>query len=167
MPEKTTADHRSAPGAVLRGREVVRAALVTVVGRAQRELALFAVRPDPFYLDAEPFIAGLAAFAARHRQNRARLLIDDPARLAREHARLAEVLRRLSDAVELREIAEPDRGRSDLFLLVDRREYLTLDDGAAVEGRAGQGRPEAMALVDAFEAMWDRASPASLRPLGL
>lgn len=166
MPQTAT-DPRSPPGTALRGREAVRDALPALPGRAQRELSLFAVRPDPYYLDSERFVAELAGFAARHRHNRARLLVDDPAWLAREHTRLTELLRRLSDGIELREIAEHDRGRSDLFLLIDRREYLVLEDGAAVEGRAGRTRREAIALAEAFEAMWERANAAFLRPLGL
>lgn len=166
MPE-TKAEHRSAQGAVLRGREAVRDAFVPLLGRAQREVVLFAVHPDPFFFDAEHFVAELAAFAARHRHNVARLLVDDPTRLSREHTRLTKVLRRLSDGIQMRQIAEHDRGRSDLFLLIDRREYLVLDDGAGIDGHAGVTRREAIALSEAFEAMWERGTPASPRPLGL
>lgn len=164
MPETT--EHRSAPGTTLRGREAVRNAFSQLVTRAQRELTVFAVRPDPFYFD-ESFTAGLATFAARHGHNHARLLVDDAARFGRDHTRLAEVVRRLSDAIQLREIGEYDRGRCDLFLLRDRREYLTLEDGAAIEGRTGEARREAVTLSEAFEAMWERGTPAALRPLGL
>lgn len=166
MPEPGNVDQR-VPSTLLQGREAVRAALPPLLGRAQRDVLLFAVRPDPYYFDTEPFAAELAAFASRHRQNRARFLVDDPARLAREHTRLADALHRLTDVVQLREIAEHDRGRADVFLLIDRRAYLVLEDGAAMEARAGETPREAVALAEGFEAMWERAIPAFLRPLGL
>lgn len=166
MPETKT-EHRSAQGAVLRGREAVRDAFAPLLVRARREVALFAVHPDPFYLDAEHFVDALAAFATRHRHNLARLLVDDPARLFREHIRLAGVMRRVSDGIQVREMAEHDRGRSDLFLLIDRREYLVLDDAAGIDGRVGAARREAIALSETFEAMWERGTPSPPRPLGL
>jgi hypothetical protein len=167
MPETRIANDKPVGGTRLRGRDVIRETMPPLLGRARREVVVFAAHPEPSYLDTEPFVAELAAFVARHRQNRARLLVDDPARLAREHVRLAEALRRVSDSIEVREIAEHDRGRSDLFVLVDGREYLVLEDCAGIEGRAGDTRREAIALAEAFEAMWERGIPAALRPLGL
>lgn len=167
MPESRAVNQESAEGTGLRGREALRDAMPPLLARAQREVAVFAARPEPSYLDNERFVAELAAFAARHRQNLVRLLVDDPVVLAREHVRLAEVLRRLSDAIQVRGIAEHDRGRPDLFVLIDRREYLLLPDGSGIDGRHGAARREAIALSETFEDMWARGIPASLRPLGL
>ena len=154
--------------ALLRGSEAVRDALPTLVDRAVRELALFAPHLPAGLFNTMAFSRALASFAARQRQNRVRLLVEDAQQALRDNDRVIALARRLSDTLLIRRVAEDDRGNRGVFLLADHAAYLQQHDLDAAEAILDtRGGPPLAELLQRFDEMWERSEPVALTPLGL
>jgi sugar-specific transcriptional regulator TrmB len=166
QPEKTDAAP-DVEGAV-QGREALANAVAALLRSARREVRLFAPCIEPAVFHTPPVTSAIAHFAAAHSRNRVNVLIEDVAQVMRENGRLIELARRLADNVELREVEDNDRGARDLFLLVDRSAFLTLEDIGRSDGVVSARAPQELAqLITRFDDVWERATPVALRTLGL
>jgi hypothetical protein len=157
---------RLPPAASVRGREALCAAVVALMGEAQRAVRLYAAQLDPAVFDSSAVADALAAFA-RDPRNRAAMLLENAAVL--EHnQRLLAVARRLAGTVQLRQADEQDRGARALYLLVDRAAHLQQEDVTRTEAViARQTARETTRLVEQFDAAWERGTGIALRTLGL
>ncbi len=155
--------------AVIRGRDEIRDHIAALVERAGREVAVFAPQYDAFYFNTARLADALARFAARHRQNRARVLVEDTEQLLRDNERVVELIRRFSDAIELRQLDEQDVGLRELWVCTDHNGYLQQLDVAKPECVVDfNNRQEAAALVRRFDEVWNRGVPLpGVRTLGL
>jgi hypothetical protein len=164
-PATETNDTALAEGAI-RGPEKIREAIVTLVRLGRRVVRLSAPHLDPAVFNTAVVADAIVAFAKRP-QNRMQILLEDVAQVRRDNDRLIVLVRRLADAVELREVDDSLRGSRDLYLLIDRSACLVQEDvdrNDAVVHRAGS---EAASRIARFDAAWDQASPVALRTLGL
>ncbi len=154
---------------VLSDRAAVRGFVERLIGTAQREIVIFAPRLDPALFDDMPVVQALAHFAARHRHNRARLLVEDTVQAIRDNDNLVALCRRLGEFIQLRQVDDTHYGLREQFLVADRRAYLHQEDFSRPECVAAlAGGPAAARLVQRFEAMWDRAHvPEGLHTPGL
>lgn len=154
---------------VLRGRDALRDALALLIDQAHRSVALCAPTLPPELFNTVAFSRALASFAARHRQNQARILLGDVAQAMRDNDRVVGLARRLSDTVGVREFSEDDRGVRELLLLVDQRAFIQLTDPDETQALACDGGGPLVAETYArLDAMWQRSLPiGAIQPVGL
>jgi len=167
---KSTASSKSAPERrIIRDRAEISDFLSTLAEQATREIVLYAPQLDGQFFNNSRFARALASFAARHRQNLARIVVEDTAQALRENDRLVGLCRRLSDFIHLRGVAEEHLGIREMFMVVDHRGYLHQQ---AVELPDCVTHPDnahdAVILTRRFNELWDRSEPiAALHTSGL
>lgn len=154
---------------VLRDRDGARDFIARLIEAAQREIDVFAPQLDPHLFNRARLARGLAGFAARHRRNRARFLVEDAAQAIRDNDCLVDLCRRFSEAIELRMVDEAYLGIREMFMVVDRTGYLHQEDTDRPECVADAAdKGQAVKLALRFEQMWDRSAPVpGLHPPGL
>lgn len=154
---------------IIRDRSEVSDFLAMLVENATREIVIFAPQLDSAYFNTSRFSRALASFAARHRQNLARIVIEDTDQAIRDNDRLVGLCRRLSDFIHMQQVAEEHLGIREMFLVVDHRGYLHQQDTASpncvIHPNDGH---EAILLTRRFNELWDRSEPiVALRAAGL
>lgn len=169
-----TAKNSSVPEAaaqrrIIRGRTEVSDFLAQLAENATREIVIFAPRLDGACFNTSRFARALASFAARHRQNLARIVVEDAEHAVRENDRLVGLCRRLSDFIHMQRVAEEHLGIREMFMVVDHRGYLHQQD---VDKPDCVAHPhdghEAVMLARRFNELWDRSEPiTALRISGL
>lgn len=154
---------------VLRDREGTRDFIARLIEAARREIDVFAPQLDPYLFNNPRLARGLAVFAARHRRNRARFLVEDTAQVIRDNDCLVDLCRRFGEAIELRMVDEAYLGIREMFVVVDRTGYLHQEDTGRFECVADAAdKGQAVKLALRFEQMWDRSAPvAGLHTPGL
>src|SRR3972149_5479078 len=169
-----TTKNSSAPEAppqrrIIRDRHEVSDFLVVLAENATREIVIFAPRLDGAYFNTSRFARALASFAARHRQNLARIVIEDAEQAIRDNDQLVGLCRRLSDFIHIRQVAEEHLGIREMFVVVDHRGYLHQQDTAKPDCVIHpRDRHEAVLLTRRFNELWDRSEPVvALRAAGL
>lgn len=153
-------------GAV-QGQEALRGAVAALLQLARRDARLAAPFLDPAIFNTASVADALADFVTRHPRNRIRILIEDISQLMRDNGRLVGLVRRLADSVELREVAENERGARDLYCVADHAVCLVQEAADGMDGIVSRVPREIAALVERFDAVWNRAPPVALRTLGL
>lgn len=169
-----TAKNSSAPEAapqrrIIRDRTEVSDFLATLAENATREIVIFAPRLDGAFFNSSRFARALASFAARHRQNLARIVVEDTEQTLRDNDRLVGLCRRLSDFIHMQKVAEEHLGIREMFMVVDHRGYLYQQDTAKPDCVAHpHDGNEAVLLTRRFNELWDRSEPiVALRATGL
>lgn len=154
---------------IIRDRAEVSDFLATLAENATREIVIFAPRLDGAFFNGSRFARALASFAARHRQNLARIVVEDTEQTLRDNDRLVGLCRRLSDFIHMQQVAEEHLGIREMFMVVDHRGYLYQQDTAKPDcvAHAHDGH-EAVLLTRRFNELWDRSEPiVALRATGL
>jgi len=143
--------------------------MAPLLEHARRKVLVFSPRMDGYYFNKAQITQALAGFAAAHRNNRARFLVEDAAQTLRDNVRLIDLCRRLSDFVQMRQVVEEDRGLREMYIVVDDKDYVQQPDVLKPEYIVGtDARREAMALATRFERMWERSvAVPEIHPLGL
>ena len=154
---------------ILRDRGEVSDFLAGLAENATREIVVFAPHLDGAFFNSSRFARALASFAARHRQNLARIVVEDTEQALRDNDRLVGLCRRLSDFIHMHQVAEEHLGMREMFVVVDHRGYLHQQDIAKPDclthPRDGH---EAVMLTRRFNELWDRSEPIiALRATGL
>lgn len=169
-----TAKNSSAPEAppqrrIIRDRAEVGDFLATLAENATREIVIFAPRLDGAFFNSSRFARALASFAARHRQNLARIVVEDTQQALRDNDRLVGLCRRLSDFVHMQQVAEEHLGIREMFMVVDHRGYLYQQDTDKPDCVTHpHDSHEAVLLTRRFNELWDRSEPiVALRATGL
>lgn len=170
-----TADNPSAgndPGAqsrIIRDRGEVGEFLAGLVEGATREIVVFAPQLDSVLFNTARVSRALASFAARHRHNLARFVVEDTEQALRDNDRLVGLCRRLSDFIHLHRVAEEHLGIREMFVVVDHAGYLRQEDTTKPDCVAApRDARQAVQLARRFNELWDRSEPvASLRAAGL
>lgn len=154
---------------VLRQREEVSASLANLLGHARHQISVFGPQLDPALFNVGAITHLLASFAAHHRHNRARFLIEDTDQVRHDNARLIELCRRMSEFVDIRQVGEEHVGLREFFVVVDRSGYLHQGDITRPEFVIDpHGPAQAAQLLMHFDAMWARSEPIlEIRTIGL
>lgn len=154
---------------LLRDRIEISHFLAVLAENATREIVIFAPRLDGAFFNTSRFARALASFAARHRQNLARIVVEDTEQTLRDNDRLAGLCRRLSDFIHMHRVAEEHVGMREMFIVVDHRGYLRQEDIAKPDCLAHlKDAHEAVLLTRRFNELWDRSEPIiALRGAGL
>ncbi|GAB4508942.1 MAG: hypothetical protein Tsb0026_08300 [Sulfuricaulis sp.] len=154
---------------IIRDRAEVSNFLALLAENATREIVIFAPRLDGTYFNNSRFARALASFAARHRQNLARIVVEYTEQALRDNDRLVGLCRRLSDFIHMHQVAEEHLGIREMFVVVDHRGYLHQQDtdkpDCVTHPHDGH---EAVLLTRRFNELWDRSEPiVALRATGL
>jgi hypothetical protein len=164
MPDIREKEPGASPSSLpitLKDREAIRDRIASLVESARRELIVFVPQMDAYFFNGADVARSLASFAARHRYNRARLLVEDATQTLRDNDRLVGVCRRLSEFIQLRQVSEQHLGLREMFVIVDGVSYLHQLDVTEPECVVEPaGRKRAAELCRRFEAMWERSEPA-------
>lgn len=152
------------------GLDAVIAAATAVVRASSRRACLFAPRLESRLWNQPAIVDALRAFAVSGREHEIRILVAEPADLARDCGALVALHQRLPTALLLRQPLEGDEWpASHPFLAGDDGTVLRLDGdgrlgGDKVVAEAGQRR----VFQARFDSAWERARPMSeLRVLGI
>lgn len=143
---------------VSRSREENRGIIASLVANARREIKVFAPVLDPFYFNTPAIEQSLIGFALAHPHNRAQFLIEDIPALMLNQTRLAGLVRRLSDRIEIRRVDDDAVGQREFFVVADGRGYFHQID---FEGRESStefdAAGEAALLTRRFVELWERS----------
>ena len=161
--------HPEPPRRVIRGRDEVSDFLAGLAESATREIVIFAPQIDGALFNTPRFARALASFAARHRNNLARIVVEDAEQVLRDNDRLVGLCRRLSDFIHMHRVAEEHLGIREMFMVIDHRGYLHQQDVAKPDCIAeAHNTHEAVLLTRRFNELWDRSeSIPGLHPAGL
>jgi hypothetical protein len=154
---------------VIRERAELARELRARVQGARHEISVFAPELDPALFNSAELERLLAGFAARHRRNRARILVEDGDQAVRDNPRLVELCRRFSEFIEMRRVGEEHMGLREFFLFTDHDACMHQRDLTRPECLVdAQGRRSVGELAQRFQAMWERSEPvAGIRTTGL
>lgn len=161
LHEKETGANPSSLPITITERDAIRDRIASLIESARREIIIFSPQMDAYFFNGSQATRSLASFAARHRYNRARLLIEDAGQSLRDNDRVVELCRRLSEFIQLRQVGEEHLGLREMFVIVDGVSYLHQLDVTEPECVVEPaGRKRAVELRSRFEHMWERSEPA-------
>ncbi len=154
---------------IIRNRGEISDFLAGLVEGATREIVIFAPHLDEALFNTARFSRALASFAARHRHNLARIVVEDSEQAVRDNDRLVGLCRRLSDFIHMHRVADEHVGIREMFAVVDHSGYLLQEDIAKPDCTVASRDPrQAVQLARRFNELWDRSeSIVSLRSAGL
>ena len=150
-------------------RTALRETIAALLEQAQHEILVFGPDLDGYYFNTARVADALGRFIARHRENRARILVEHRQQVIRDNARLIALARRFADAVQLRRVSEDHAGSNELFIVVDSRTSLYQQDADRIDRPiAMQQLREAALLARRFRTMWELGEPlVEIKPAGL
>lgn len=151
------------------GRVEAQELMADMLEQARRKISIFAPLLDSYLFSTTRVGSALASFAAAHRNNLARFLIEDVDQALRHNGRIVELCRRLSDFIKIRQVGQDDAGLREMFVIIDDSTYLHQPDTEKPDYLAGlEARGEAKHFSAAYERMWERSRPISaIHTLGL
>ena len=133
--------------------------LVEVLGRARHQIIVFAPVLDGFLFNTSAVSRALASFAAAHRRNTARFLIEHDAQTVHDNGRIVELCRRFRDFIKMRQVDHDDAGLREMFVIADGHSYLHQRDIDAHDYLAALDVARTMPpLMLEYERMWERGS---------
>ena len=153
----------------VQSREEARKLAGDLLERARRKILVFAPALYGDFFNTAHAAGTLASFAAAHRNNIARFLVEDVDYSLHHNSRVVELCRRFTDFIRMRRLNEDDTGLQEMFLVVDGTAYLHQAHVDKYDYRVAFSAPrEARQLARRHERMWERslAIPA-IHPLGL
>ncbi len=153
----------------LQSREQARELVEKFLGHARRKIVFLAPTLYSDFFNTTQTASTLARFAAAHRNNVARFLVEDANSSLHDNARVVELCRRYTDFIKMRQLDEDDSGLQEMFLVVDETAYLHQPDVDRHEYRAAfAGRREARRLALRHERTWEHSLViADILPIGL
>ena len=152
-------DPKTGPS-VLRSRDDIRDAVAALIGLARRDIIVFSPQMESFFFNGSQLGQMFASFAARHRNNRARLLVEDAAQVLRDNDRLVGLCRRVTEFIQLRQVGDEHRGLREMFVIVDDVSYMHQPDITEPECIVEpSGRKYSADARRRFDLMWDRSEP--------
>jgi hypothetical protein len=142
---------------VLTSFEEVRDGVVKVAACAKRAITILTPDLEPGIYDTPEFLDAVKHLALAKRYARVRVLISEPERSVRNGNRLIALGRRLSTAIDFRNLDEEYRGKlTGAFIIADDTAVLYRLNGRAYEGIMGSIEPAiARQHLDQFEKPWE------------
>lgn len=151
------------------GRGALKENVALAFEKACHSISVYSPLLDPANFNQSRVIEALTKFCGGGRPNKARILVERGDETIRNNGRLADLARRFSDFVDIRQLSESSGAPSDMFVVVDRDGYLHQPDSEKAECIVQfSASHEVGALSRRFEQLWERSEPAAgLRVLGL
>ena len=142
----------------LRSRVEAHDVMAGMLAQARRRVAIFAPLLDASLFNTSRVTQTLASFAAAHRHNLARVLVENSAQAVHDNGRIVELCRRFSDFMKMCQVDEDHTGLREMFVIIDDHAYLHQRDIDNPDFLAAtNARRDARPLILQYERMWDRA----------
>jgi hypothetical protein len=153
----------------LRSRVEAHDLMTDMLAQARRRIAIFAPVLDASLFNTSHVTRTLASFAAGHRHNLVRVLVENSAQAVHDNGRIAELCRRFSDFIKMRQVDEDHAGLREMFVIIDDHAYLHQRDIDNSDFLAAvNARRDVRPLILQYERMWDRSrSIPSVLTVGL
>jgi hypothetical protein len=140
---------------VLSTKNETRAAIVEIVGRANRGLAILTPDLEPEIYDHDDFLETLKRFLLPRSFARVRVLISEPQRALKSGNRFVDMARRLNSYIEFRNVKPEQRGPGEAFCIVDEVAIVYRARSDSWEGVADTYEPAvARKYLDRFDELW-------------
>ncbi|MEX1032585.1 MAG: hypothetical protein WDZ30_04445 [Cellvibrionaceae bacterium] len=139
-----------------------------IVEQGRRELAILSSSLDPYIYDRTDFADLVSSLARGDRKAEVRIQVKDIRPLVERGHRLLKLARRLSSKVHIRKLLIEPENDTRAYLIGDRGLLLYKHDDTEYKGFANyRAGPEANALLDVFNHLWEQHSTVdpSLRNL--
>jgi hypothetical protein len=136
--------------------EEVRAAVVEIVGLANRGLTIFTHDLEPQIYDHDAFLDKLKKFVLARSFARVRVLIVDPNRVIKTGSRFVTIGRRLNSYIEFRNVKPEYRTHSDAFCIADELALVYRARAESWEGMSDTYEPAvARIYLTQFDTIWN------------
>ncbi|MFQ6021504.1 MAG: hypothetical protein ACE5NW_02180 [Acidiferrobacterales bacterium] len=140
----------------IHGRGEAQEIIAGMLAQARHKVSIFSPTLDGYLFNTAPIAKALASFAAAHRKNLVRFLIEDVDQSLHHNARIVELCRRLSDFIKIRAVDEDHAGLQEMFLIIDDNAYLHQPDTQKQDYIAGfEGTRKAKHFANQHEHMWE------------
>lgn len=136
-------------------------AAISLLQQGSRCISIRSAELDPALFDDIAFNEALSAFARRSRYSEVQILVDYPDVLRKRGHRTVDLMRRLSDKIEIRHFYDEPDTRRDSFILTDRRGLLIKSpDPQAVGYFSLTDSVHTQRLLENFSHEWERSPQA-------
>ena len=141
---------------VLSTLEEVRAAVVEVVGLANRSLSIMTHDLEPAIYDHDDFLETLKRFILARSFARVRVLIVDPNRVIKTGSRFVNMGRRLNSYIEFRDVKPELREHSQAFCIADEHALVYRARADSWDGMSDTYEPAvARIYLNTFDMLWN------------
>jgi len=136
--------------------EDVRAAIVEIVGHANRGLTILTHDLEPQIYDHDDFLETLKKFILSRTFARVRVLILDPNRVIKTASRFVTMGRRLNSYIEFRSVKPEYRTHSEAFCIADEHALVYRARAESWEGMSDTYEPAvARIYLSTFDTIWN------------
>jgi hypothetical protein len=156
MPESNEQAKTKGVRQVLSTLEEVRAAVVEVVGLANRSLSIMTHDLEPAIYDHDDFLETLKRFILARSFARVRVLIVDPNRVIKTGSRFVNMGRRLNSYIEFRDVKPELREHSQAFCIADEHALVYRARADSWDGMSDTYEPAvARIYLNTFDMLWN------------
>ena len=156
QPEELPRQHGTRK--LLVGTEDLRAAVIDVVSRAQRTLAILTPNLEPDIYEHDDFLLALKRFVLAKSFTRVRVLISEPGRAIKPGNQLVQMGQRLSSYIEFRNLAQSLQPEAQAYCIADADAIVYRANHTTGEGMIAQQTPEIAKLYLAeFDQLWQQS----------
>ena len=149
--------------------EIAAGALVGLMARAGRDIAVHTRNLEPAIWEHPAVIAATRAYITDRAQCNIRILVGEPAALTMGNTHFMALAQRMPSHLQFRQ-PDPDEAQMEFDAVVsDRNGVMKWDIGTGLHGEYAFDAPaRAQSLMLQFNRIWDRARGCSeFRPLGI
>ena len=147
---------------VISTKNEARAAIVEIMRRANRGLAILTPDLEPEIYDHDDFLETLKRFLLQRTFARVRVLISDPRRAFKVGNRFVDMARRLNSYIEFRNIKPEQGAHTEAFCIVDESGIVYRAHSDTWDGVADTNEPAvARKYLDMFDALWNASADDS------
>lgn len=140
---------------VLDGTAELRSAIVDIVSRAERSLAILTPNLEPEIYEHRDFLDMVKRFVLARTFTRIRVLITEPQRTMKSGNEFVQMGQRLNTYIQFRNLAESLRPQREAWCVADADALVYRADYATGEGMADTHAPEiARHYLTRFDALW-------------
>ena len=140
---------------IVSGTEELREAVIDVVSRAERTLAILTPNLEPEIYEHDDFLEVLKRFVLAKSFARVRVLISEPERAMKPGNQFVQVGQRLSSYIEFRNLAKSLRPEIRAYCIADADAVIYRADHATGQGMVALHAPDIAKLyLSEFDDLW-------------
>lgn len=141
---------------MIAGTEELRAAVIEVVAKAHRGLAILTPNLEPEIYDHEEFLDALKRFVLAKSFARIRVLITKPERAMKSGNQFVQMGRRLNSYIEFRNLSDHLKPVNEAYCIADGEALVYRVDHSKLEGMVDTHAPAiAQAYLTQFDRLWN------------
>jgi hypothetical protein len=158
MAQTNELPRQQAARRIVAGTAELRGAIVDIVARAQRTLAILTPDLETAIYEHDDFLAALKRFVLAKSFTRVRVLISEPGRAVKPGNQFVQVGQRLSSYIEFRNLPEALRPEPQAYCVADGDSIVYRANHATGEGMLAQHAPEIARLyLSEFDEIWQQS----------